>query len=311
MIKQKNVFVLGAGARVPYGFPDGRTLIRLILDAVPEPDKITPFSQCFYHHPAYKSAITAVSMDEFRRALMFSGHTSIDSFLAIKAKVQGFEAIGYAWNRKDRKDNDWMSVLFERMLHGCLDSPADLVSRNKIAFVDFNYDRLLEDFLCTRIEHTYGISRAAAWDVAQKFKTVHVYGSLGEFDANDNWVARLDRWNMSQGAQQPTPDDMYASATAIRLMYDKRQHDSIDAAKKLLADAERVIFLGFGFDPDNIARLELPRLLVGKNVYATRYGVPEGDWQSIIANLAPAGLTAGHRDHDSVKFLLESAAIVG
>jgi hypothetical protein len=48
------------------------------------------------------------------------------------------------------------------------------------------------------------------------------------------------------------------AAESIRLMYEDRNNQSgIAEAKELIKAAQCVCFLGFGFDPDNIDRLEL------------------------------------------------------
>ena len=160
MIKDRNVFVLGAGARAPYGFPDGRILINRILGCLPEGDGHTDFMQLFYQVKGHVGSVPDGALAEFRKALMESGHTSIDSFLATRAKHPGFVAIGKAavayillpleyrhtWGRTSSPEDDWMSLLFEKMMTGCLNSPEELARSNQVAFVDFNYDRSLEDF---------------------------------------------------------------------------------------------------------------------------------------------------------------------
>lgn len=75
-------------------------------------------------------------------------------------------------------------------------------------------------------------------------------------------------------------------------------------------NGSRICFLGFGFDPDNIARLDLPTICTGKTVGATRFHVAEGDYIRTVRSLSPVAINhAGHRDWDSLTFLRETTMI--
>jgi hypothetical protein len=240
MIDRKTVFVLGAGAHMPYGFPDGARLINGMLELIPSTHNAdSDFTT--YLQAIFGNRVTPRQWVDFRTTLALSGHTSIDSFLATHAKRPGFTEIGkhavawqllpkefrHDWSRQAMGQHDWMTFLFQSMLSGCLDSVDALVTKNDVSFVTFNYDRCLEDFLCTRIAHTYHLSHTEAWQGAQKLKIVHVYGSLGEFDPFV--IEPQHRRGLSQNVL--AHGNVTQAANSIRLMYeDRTDHSGVTEA---------------------------------------------------------------------------------
>lgn len=318
MIKRQTVFVLGAGAHVPYDFPDGAGLIAKLLSGIPlrfnKPADLGNLSLGIYNNQA---DVTPQSMTEFRTALNMGGHTSIDSFLATHLSRPGFVTIGklgvayqllplefrHEWARADI-NGDWITFLFQSMLHGCLESVDKFVEQNKVSFVTFNYDRTLEDFFCTRLSHTYNLTAEVAWQKAKRFSFVHVYGSLGEFDPKV-----INPQNRANRRAPLTPSQVVDAASSIRMMYeDRKEHSAVGQAMELITSAECVCFLGFGFDPDNIARLRLDQFCSHETksgrVFATRYKTPLGDWNRIVNNMAPTKLNAAseHFDRNSINW---------
>jgi hypothetical protein len=313
MIAQKTVFVLGAGAHKPYGLPLGGELLASILQLLRTSE--TPES-AFYMH-AYMCHPSTAIRDAFKTivpALNMSGHTSIDSFIATNAGRPGFQEIikqavawhlmplefKHTWERRPHK-GDWMTYLFETMLHGCLDSVDSLLKCNNVEFVTFNYDRTLEDFLTTRVAGTYNLSSADAWKQAQKFNLVHVYGSLGKFDP-----AVIDSIPRTIHRNDLNTADFKSAADSVELMYDARPgHTGVADAVKLIEGATHVCFLGFSFDPDNITRLGLNKVCAGKTkVYATRYMTARGDWARTVQKMHPVILNEAdeHFEKDSINW---------
>jgi len=321
MISRNTVFVLGAGAHAPYGFPIGDALLAKILTLL-APDRAASSSFSAFTKlvlDEYGTDIPLQSFVDFRVALSRGGHTSIDSFLATNATRPGFAEIGklaiaYVLLPLDLQRDfsrgsialDWMSYLFSNMLKGCHRSIDEFLTNNNLSFITFNYDRTLEHFLCVRIKHTYNVSYEEAWGAAQRLPVVHVYGSLGEFDPRV-----IDR----QPPTGITPGAYKKAAEAIRLMYDDREERSVDVKniKLLLEAADCVCFLGFGFDVDNISYLRLNELCQpSKAVFATRYRVANGDWNRMKKSMLPTEIRsdfAGHIDWDSLGLLQQTQAI--
>lgn len=328
MIKRKTVFVLGAGAHVPYGFFDGRGLIKRIIELLPPDRGSTPFAGLFLE--IYGNSIGQPNnlFVQFRSALAQSGHASIDSFLATHASRTGYPELGklavaysllpLEFKQKFARgaDGDWMSYLFEHMLHGCLNSMEDFVANNDVSFVTFNYDRTLEHFLANRLRNTYGVDTGKAWDEAKMIRIVHVYGSLGEFSPSlthrpvRSTPVELFELGPPPGTGPFTPTEIKQASESIRLMYEDRSNQSgVTEAKELIRAAKCVCFLGFGFDPDNVERLDLrnccaPSSVTGKFVVASRYKVAEGEWAR-TAQIVPFNQIV-NRDWDSLALLRET-----
>jgi hypothetical protein len=184
------------------------------------------------------------------------------------------------------------------MQQGCLASADEFVERNNATFVTFNYDRTLEHFFYHRLLYTYDIKPAEALEKLKEIPIIHVYGSLGNF--HDSILAK----------QSFTPPEIQAAATSIRLMYDdRREHPEIEKAKAAISGASIVCFLGFSFDPDNLALLEMQDRCSGKTIFASRYLMPDGDWGRAVANLAGGVIQQAERGWDALKFLQETRAL--
>ena len=256
----------------------------------------------------------------FRTKLNNAGHGTIDSFLATHANEPGYAEIGKLAVsevllplefkadftrtskviREGKTDHDWLSNLFEHMLIGS-NFPETFVKGNDVIFVTFNYDRTLEHFLAVRLENTYGIPPEAAVSFVHKMRIIHVYGSLGPYE-------------ISLRSRKPGAFDarlVAKAASTIRLMYeDRAEASAVGDAREALSSAKTVFFLGFGFDPDNIKRLELNKRCQGKVIGATRYHVAEGDWGRTLQRMLPATVNyAGHRDWDCLAFLKETTLL--
>jgi hypothetical protein len=324
MIERRTVFILGAGAHFPYGFPLGAQLIEEILHTLSRKHR-NDFRDHLFN--VFRNSWIGNAVKDFHTALDLGGHSSIDSFLVTHADRPGFSDIGlhavawqllprefrHQWTRKHHP-GDWMSFLFKTMISGCHDSVDDFLEKNQVSFVTFNYDRTLEDFLTTRIAHTYNLSPTDAWKKADKLKIVHVYGSLGEF--NPMVIDTL----RPQDVRDPLSTSAVKSAAeSIRLMYAEREGDNSEVAyaKLLIQGATCVCFLGFGFDADNIAKLQLNQVCGGKpDVFATRKGEKDGDWSRIEARMLPVRLypLAGPFlekgiDWDCLEFLHQTRAV--
>ncbi len=324
MISQPTIFVIGAGAHRPYGFPDGNGLKNSIVEMLLAGplDNSNEFYDQFLEQYEHDLDIANVrqTMVDFRTRLSNGGHGSIDSFLKHYAKYPGYPEIGkfavaksllplefkYDFSQLARRapDQDWLSYLFSHMLKGADGDADEFLARNSATFVTFNYDRTLEHFFYLRFRNTFGLSRDVALEKSKKIQIVHVYGSLGEF-------AIETVLNSGKAIDGPL---MRISSESIRLMYDDRKgHTGVDDAQTALRQGDRICFLGFSFDPDNISRLRLDTICghPSKQVWASRFNVPEGDWRRALDNMRPANIDFGNtrREWDALKVLQETRAL--
>src|SRR3990172_1198198 len=178
MLKIPTVFVLGAGASAPYGYPVGRVLVeQIVTRGVPEGSVL--------HTNAFR---------EFQTILKESGADSIDAFLERRTDLLplgklaiAHALIGYEQHERLWEDtritktgpvpiDNWYKYLLNKLL---VDVPFDKLAEMPISFVTFNYDRSLEHFLFTALMRRYGKPEQDVAAVLQRIPIVHVYGDLG------------------------------------------------------------------------------------------------------------------------------------
>lgn len=261
MIKQETVFVIGAGASMPFGFPSGERLLELVCQGLQSEDHFNQLQNVGFS----KEEIIA-----YQKALFNSGRTSVDQFLehrldlidigkhSIAQVLIGYESSNSLFGMGS--SGNWYKYLF-----GIMNSSFERFHENKISFITFNYDRSLEQFLFLALKNSYGKSDI---EVAEKLKSlniVHVHGQLGDLPLLGANTRNYDTVRTKTSIEQ--------AAAQIRII-----HEGIDAdedeqfvrAQKLIRKAKRVFFLGFGYHPVNLSRLNI------NDSKATFYGTAMG-----------------------------------
>ncbi|MBI3481063.1 MAG: hypothetical protein HY016_12025 [Nitrosomonadales bacterium] len=262
MIKTPTVFVLGAGASMPFGFPSGAMLRNSICKATAG-DTHTDLKAAFENKFGIGKQETRCFGDTFQR----SNIGTIDEFLGRNPHFMeiGKLAIAYylcgyenpdAVRRLDNDDN-WYSALWKVLTDGI--DTADDLARNQVKFISFNYDRSLEFFLHDSTKNTFGVTDAQAFKAWAKIDISHVYGLLGEFNYISNGNAR--QYISDQSAAR-----LKVAASSIAIMPEAREDgEQFQNARNWLYEAERICFLGFGFDVLNVRRLGLVDIAIRRS----------------------------------------------
>ena len=248
MIPRNTVLILGAGASYPYGFPLGSELINLVSDQ----DAIRGFEK----DDKWSEEILA-EWAPFRTAIQDAQPPSVDDFLEersehekigrlciagvlmpheSRAKPQMFEA--------GQVDRHWY-----RKLWHCLSASFEEFQENKLSLVTFNYDRSLEHYLFTALKSRFNRTDLQC---AEKLagKVIHVYGQLGYLPWQDGEANRAVPFG------DTSPNKIKRAAEGIQIMHTAEDTSpEFERARKVIADAKRVLFLGFGFHDTNIRRL--------------------------------------------------------
>lgn len=277
MIEKPTVFVLGAGAHCSYGFPGGEQLktncVRNVRNSLTLRGDDS-FVHLANHGKAHLADVQPDRCNAFVEALENSGQASIDAFLNANRHQAGFEAIGKGaiarvllWYEAEtpKSDDDWLSYLFKVMVDG-VSTPDQFAEQNRLGFVTFNYDRFLEKWLFQKIKFSFGLNDKEALPIFQKIPIHHVYGTLGLFPIPES----------------TDPFDWIEASQSIRTIFDA-EHDqtTLDAAKSLLADAERICLLGFGFHKENIDLLDLVTHArsCDSNVVGSSFEITKTEWE--------------------------------
>jgi hypothetical protein len=252
MIEKRTVFVLGAGASSPYGFPTGRELTKTLLDEL-APDKNMG-------RVLLDNGIGIGEVENFKRQLRLSGRYSVDAFLEHRQEFMwiGKLAIAHAliskevperiWNTDP--DFDWYRNVFNKM-----NCKVDRFTENKVSFITFNYDRSLEHYLFSAAKSLYKFSDTECSDAMRSFPIIHLHGRLcalpwqsSEFTREYANIADIGKIN--------------AAAKEIKIIHEDieaARDEDFKTAKRLLHEAQRILFLGFGYDHQNCIRLGVIR----------------------------------------------------
>ena len=241
MIQERTVLVLGAGASVPYEFPSGEGLKGKIEENLSQTDNRHVIE-------LINAGFSEDEIKDFHVCLKEGIHETIDEYLNNNRDVRslGLAAIAYAIKEFENHDklfppHDWYKLLFKSYQ---FDAPSAMFPI--MGIITFNYDRSLEYFLRTCIERSFGgREKEKAIEKLEQIEIIHVHGDLGSLDEmpyamnmNNTQLKRIeDRLGLIF-------DDLYNS-------------EPYDDARNLIMDADNVVFLGFGYDLNNLRRLNV------------------------------------------------------
>lgn len=282
MIDIPVVLVLGAGASKPYGFPLGREL----LDEALQPPKSN-----------YKVALSGIEhsfdtqLAEFQSELRSSRRTSVDAFLEARPEYEtlGKLVIAYHLMRRELEnklyavanEEDWYQYLIEMMLTSGFEG----FQNNKLAILNYNYDRSLEYYMFKMLKG-YGRSDEECRSAMQGIPILHLHGQLG-------LLPELKGEGRSYNKSLDSTTLQHA-AKGIRIVHDDSLAEDgvFSEARTMLSQAKHVIFLGFGYLDKNVARLKLDEYRTKHTSYwGTGVGVTSSEAQ-YFARLFPKDIAA-------------------
>ncbi len=310
MFKSKTVFVVGAGAGEEVGLPTGAELSDALVSKLAYYRKGSGFDEEILiflknyaakgttHLHAYISACTQIclglpysrSIDEFinkhreSKLLQFCAKIAIAKTIVekecssdiftheIPPYISLNNSLTEEFERPEKVLNTWYFE-FARILYEGLDKNDIDDVGNDICIINFNYDRSIEHFLFHTLRRSYGVSPARAADSLKSVRILRPYGTVGELP----WqLDQGDEGNLGFGDVTTMCKDLTAVSARIRTFYEQRRdfriaRDVTDA----LAKAERVVFLGFGYHPQNLRLLKPAKTTRAKAIFATAYGESE------------------------------------
>src|ERR1700733_1686340 len=292
MLDIPTVFVLGAGASIPYGYPSGETLIGW-LTASQQGD----------------STISEADFDRLRQALLRSPDKSVDAFLerqprdlqdigkrAIAESLIRCEDPKKLFRQSASDADDWIRFLLSELL---ADVHFERLFDLPLAFVTFNYDRSLEAVLmdCLTSKYKREVEQVGPL-LKERLPIVHVHGDLGPLD----WQHR-DNVESRAYSSELTPQIVDRAASQIKIIHEADPSDiAFKNARQLLGNSKRIYFLGFGYLPLNLKRLGIPFGQMGETqCHGSAFKLSEARRGAFTAKYV--GLNLGKEHHRSVVFL--------
>ena len=257
MLTKRTVFVLGAGASDPFGFPTGIKLSKAVVAG------LKPGLQMWISLQTHLG-FSDEQLVEFREAFFYSGKNSVDAFLEHRPEhiKIGKAATAEFLIRYESSENLFgYDENWYRYLYGKMNAPIKEFGNNTIAFVTFNYDRSLEHFLFTTLKNTYGVSDEVCAEVLTNIPIIHLHGRLGYLPWQEGGKIRRFTPELNAETLQTCIDNIKIIHEATGVGSDKE----FLVAKNLLHQAERIYFMGFGYDPTNVARLNIRNLEAGRS----------------------------------------------
>jgi hypothetical protein len=259
MISTETVFILGAGASIPYGFPSGLDLVSKIC----EPSGDRRYIQF---------GIDQATAESFITALRQSDQQSVDAFLEHRGNfmLAGKTAIAVQLiqcenhNALFGQTRDWYTNLFAR-----LDGRFEEFAHNRVSFITFNYDRSLEHYLFTALCNKYGKPSEEVANVLRKIPIVHVHGQLGRLPWQEAGAEGVRGYSVDL-----LPTNVEIARKGIKVISeDMDDSPEFRRARELMEPAKQIFFLGFGYHDVNMRRLKVP--LKDKAVLGTCYKMTE------------------------------------
>jgi hypothetical protein len=259
MIRQPTVIVFGAGASSSYGFPFGDQMIQKIHQ------QLNP-KQNTWIPKLIECGISDEKIEEFRKALLLSQPYSVDSFLEHRPEfievgklIIALSLIPMESDYRLFPDGSASSGCYRYIFNQMKSGTAGYkeFNDNKLSIITFNYDRSFEHYLYTAFQNTYGISFDECTAVLREVPIIHVHGTLGKLP-----------WQSSDAGEEkrdyiPETDikDIQIAAAQIKIISEGSDtSEEFKTAIQYLHGAEKVYFLGFGYNSTNLSRLKINKM---------------------------------------------------
>lgn len=255
IIKNKTIFVLGAGASEPFEYPIGKALKKKLCHELSALNIARLLASEKDEIDDYVYTITTFQ-DNFHK----SAENSIDLFLKYNPEFKelGKKLIAATLLPIENQDilldsynkRNWYILFWNLIEHSF-----EKIDKHNIHFITFNYDRSLEHFLITALYHSYS-GKKSMEDCAKKINSIdiiHVYGYLAPLP----WQS--ESCNRPYISQSITKRDLENAVQNLFIIGEERKSDAqlskLNEIKSLISEAVYIYFLGFGYDEENLSIL--------------------------------------------------------
>ncbi|BCJ90820.1 hypothetical protein IZ6_15550 [Terrihabitans soli] len=300
MFNRPTVIVVGAGASAEYGMPTGDGLKKRIREEVRFGfDNGRTVSGCdvLFHslwmkfsnviqkyviggNDLSKAIDSFVSIDEALH--FFASRSEIVTIgkMAIAKSVLAAERQSSLYDPSDWiiegsfRDfrSGWLTQLLAVALSGARQDAIEDIFSN-VTIINFNYDRVIEQYIYQALQHHVGITEDRAIETLRRLRVLRPYGSIGYLN-----------WQSPEGipfGHEPIPCPVLMSKNIQTYTEQKRDDGLSSAISEAIIKAELTVVLGFGFHPQNMQIL-VPTARSSRNaLFATVYGLDENNFDDL------------------------------
>jgi hypothetical protein len=307
VFKQPVVLVVGAGASAEYDFPLGSGLKQTIAEAVrfrfAHGNQLIGGDHDLYGHilrhvggdlqrtnpysiggnTLANAAASFVSIDE---ALHFV--SGIPEAVEV-GKIAIVQAILEAERNSSLKTDPqkgrptvaggWIGAMFSMAMAGLRREEISSAFKN-VTFVNFNYDRAIEQYLYWILQEQTGATPEQAIQIVAQLNMIRPYGSIGQFSPNYS-----DQFGFGTSAYF----DPFSRLSNLGTYTDQKPMHDASAMHQALGAAALVIFLGFGYHVSNLDVMKLAGGYRSAAVLGTVKGIHQAN-VGLIADRITANL---------------------
>jgi len=168
-------------------------------------------------------------------------------------------------------EDTWLFQLGQLVTSGVLRSQVERCLDN-LSIICFNYDRAIEHFLPHAMVMAFGMElKEAQQIIAAKLNIIHPFGTVGRLPWQSGSETEVE-WGTDQ------PWNILNLAQQIRTTSEQlRDQQMTMAIRTATAGSERLVFLGFGYHPQNIEILFDYSLSHEPEVIASAFGLGPGN----------------------------------
>lgn len=269
MISTPTVFVVGAGASRPYGLPLASELL--------QEAQVFAKKRSEPLYDLLRAVHAGTDVDDCLDSVSKYPGPSLDRFLENQpqhrevghALIAGLMALRIQQTR-ETPQGEWLSYLIERMRTAAWPQFVG----NRVTFITFNFDNVVEDVLVDEISRTYP-GPISASEILKAVPIIHVHGVLPAIHTLDaNWLTQ--------------------AGSAVRVIHDELDPDDVERAKVALQAAHVVCFLGLGYHPENLTTLFVRHTLNNERIecFGSAKGLLDGE-RFVVEQRFPRHITLG------------------
>ena len=280
MFSRATVFIIGAGASAEFGMPAGADLKSRMAAVLAGPSSTDwllkegsgPLRELARTIPRFPSIDEALHFHAGNKPIIRIGKLAIaDEIIKAERSSQLYGAIIGNPGMINNCRETWASHFLGLALSATKLSDIKRLFAN-VTIVDFNYDRVLQQYLHWALRQDLRVPKEVVAECVSSLKVLRPYGSIGPLD-----------WQEAGGtAFGGEFGDLHSVADRIRTYTEEAQSDDLQKIKSVIAAAQTIVILGFGYHQQNIEILRIPGGASPRRIFMTTHNIYDANNADIM-----------------------------